>query len=167
MILWLGLVLTLCEKKMFSLKLMSSRIWKIHIACHEYFQENNYVCTIIEVKGRIFTLWFTLHIRIRAAEGFVFAVELRWSWWSQGADLIIGESGQNHHRFFYYTKSVRTVLQSCFAAGSCTCGGCRLKLGTRHISCKEKKILLELATKKNLHQRWFCSSQVCQCLFSS
>lgn len=124
---------------MFSLKLMSLRDWKIRIACHEYFQENNYVCTIIEVKGRIFTLWFTLHIRIRAAEGFVFTVELRRSWWSQGADLIIRESGQNHHRFFYYTESVRTVLQLCFAAGSCTCGGNRLKLGTRHMFCKETK----------------------------
>lgn len=82
-------------------------------------------------------LWFPLRVRIRAAEGFIFAVELRRGWGSQSANFIFRQFGQNHNGFFYKTEGVTTVFKLGGLPGSFMYGGSRVPRRIRWIFYKE------------------------------
>lgn len=112
-----------------------ARVWRSNVFSRFLFMVWKW-----ELRTTRIIFWLPLHIRVRAAEGLVFTVELLRRWWSQSADLIFWESGQNHHSSFYSIEQVRTVFQLWFLDGSFICRGNGLAWEFWHIFCKKKII---------------------------
>lgn len=94
-------------------------------------------------------LWFPLRVWIRAAEGFVFAVELRRRRGSQRTNFIFGQFSQNYNCVFYKSEGVAAIFKLCCLAGCLVCGGNGVPWRIRLIFYQEGKFRLKASTSIN------------------